>query len=133
MNPNLAKVLALLVYTVIDVLYITWQKPLYAGAVQKVQGAMMGPVPLYFAVLAYLSILVGFLFLVAPQITKETSYTKSAVVGAAFGVTIYGTFAFTNASMFQNYRGRVIWQDFLWGTSLSIVTALLYKTILTKA
>ena len=129
--PGLVLIFIVL-YLIIDLVYITLARPVYEKAVQQIQGAPM-TVPMVYAVMAYSVIMIGWWVLIAVRITKDTPVWLAAVWGAVFGLCLYGTFNFTNAAMFQNYRGRVVLQDLLWGVISATGITVAYTLVLRRS
>ncbi len=72
-------------------------------------------------VLTYLILALGFTFFVSPML--DVSLGKSFLVGAIFGLVVYGVYDFTNYAIFQNYSLRIAVIDVLWGVLLNGIVA----------
>ena len=118
-------ILAVVVFSVLDLIWITSNYQRYNDMVNHVSGK---PISLnYFAVLVtYVLLIFGLFVFVLPNINKTS--TKSIALsslhyGGLFGFTIYGVYNFTNLSVFKNYDAMTAILDTCWGCVLFTVAA----------
>lgn len=78
--------------------------------------------PLWPPVIAvYVLLLGGLLVLVVPRAAGDL--TMAALLGAAFGLVVYGVYDCTNLGLLRGWTVKVTLVDILWGTALSAITA----------
>jgi uncharacterized membrane protein len=134
--PNTNRIIASLVYLIVDIAYVLSSKSYYSNVVQKIQGKAMY-VPnerLWAAAMSYFALVIGWLFLVAPNVeNKSTTLQQSALYGFVYGFAVYGVFNGTNHVMFRNYDIAVVLRDTVWGVSWLTAFTVLYKIYLMKA
>lgn len=74
-------------------------------------------------ILTYLILALGFTFFVSPML--YASLYKSFLIGALFGLVVYGVYDFTNYAIFQTYTLRVAIVDIVWGVFLNGIVAMI--------
>jgi uncharacterized membrane protein len=118
-------IFAIIFLSVIDGVWITFNKSRYNRLVSMVQGSQM-KVNLVGALIAYPLMYVGLVFIVFKLIeqdrSKSSSLTLSLKYGALFGFIVYGIFNATNYAMFSNYNWLTGIIDTLWGTFAYFIT-----------
>lgn len=72
-------------------------------------------------IITYLILALGFTFFVSPMLSL--SLYKSFLMGALFGLVVYGVYDFTNYAIFQNYTLKIAIIDVLWGILLNGIVA----------
>ncbi len=101
-------------------------KQVYTRTVQQVQGHAMrvraGP-----AVLAYIMLSAALLLVVWH--TYNMSLWQSVLVAAAWGGVLYGTYAFTAASVFAQFPLTVAALDCVWGAVLFGLSVLIARVL----
>lgn len=121
--PILASVATLLL---LDVMWITgvMQKP-YSTMISKIQGSDISMNKL-FAVMAYVLMVVGLIMFVIPRIQKEFSWKKTAMIGALFGIIVYGVYDFTAAAVLKDWNIPLALLDITWGGTVYAIASLVY-------
>jgi uncharacterized membrane protein len=79
-------------------------------------------------ILTYLILALGFSFFVSPLLS--VSIYKSFLVGALFGLVVYGVYDLTNYAIFQNYTLKITIIDVVWGTFLNGIVAAIVSRFL---
>lgn len=125
LSKTLAKVSCLLFLLVIDIIWVTSTRSMYANTVKKIQGSSM-QLNQTAAVIAYLFVGIAFIGIVVPSLEKCNDFATAAWTGALAGIVIYGIFNATNKAMFSNYDTVTAIIDTMWGTTLFAVTSMLY-------
>lgn len=126
------RLVAVIIYLIIDVLYVLSSQSYYGKHVQAIQGSMMkvGPTKLWAAIASYVVLAMGWVVLVAPVVEQQKEWFHAAFYGFVYGLAVYGVFNFTNYVMFQNYASSLMVRDTLWGTSwLTLFTTLYFLYI----
>ena len=80
----------------------------------------------YSAVIVYLALALGIVFLALPRMRKDTvkNRVKDAILyGGIFGLTSYATFDFTMHFMFEDWDLGVSIMDSVWGGILCSIVA----------
>lgn len=125
---NIIKIIAsLIIFTVLDFLWIITNFSRYNDLVSHISGE---PITLnYFAVIiTYILLFLGLHIFVFPHINN--SNFKSLIItsihyGGLLGIVVYGTYSFTNLSIFKKYSTSIAIIDTIWGTLLFILTVIL--------
>lgn len=122
---NLIKyVFAIIFLTIIDLIWIYYNKSLYSTLVKNIQGSNMN-IRILGALIAYPLMYIGLIFIVFKLIEQDTNKNKvflSLRYGALFGLIIYGVFNATNYAMFSSYNLMTGIIDTLWGTFAYFIT-----------
>lgn len=127
---NILKIgFSLIIFTLLDFLWIITNFSRYNDLVSHISGE---PITInYFGVvLTYIILFIGLLGFVLPHIDNnnfKSLATSSIHYGGLFGFVIYGTYSFTNMSIFKKYNIFIAIMDTIWGTLLFILTALITK------
>ena len=125
LNKHLVASLSLLV---IDYVYISFISSHYHKVVKKITKDDMSfrykP-----ALLAYIVMLIGINYFIIKDI-ELISLKENLLKGFILGLTVYGTFDFTNAALFKDYDYKTILIDITWGILLHLLTVLInYKYV----
>lgn len=89
---------------------------------RRLNGALNVHIPS--VLIVYVLLAVGITFFVMPLIAN-TSLLHTALIGALFGLVLYGIYDFTNYGVLANYGLKLLVVDILWGTFLcSLVTVI---------
>lgn len=120
--------LFVLVYIIIDVVYVLLSQPAYTRVIRAIQGRIS--FGLTAGVAAYVIMAITWLFFIPPMtahLQKAHGISRTLAGGLAgmmLGVAIYGVFNFTNSAMFVGWRGPIVIRDLAWGISwLTIISA----------
>lgn len=125
---HLPYVVSFLTILVMDLTWITLQKPMYGAMVSNVQGSEM-VVDKGAALVAYGFVMLTFFGVVVPLVRDVSTARESFVRGATVGLAVYGVYNATNASIFKNYVPTVALLDTLWGTLLYGTVAAVFTTV----
>jgi uncharacterized membrane protein len=116
--------LFLLVYILVDLVWIYGAQNMHLKMVQDVQGSSLSA-NMYAALLYYL--LAGLLFacIVKPYATTEKDVIKLA---ALLGLLMFGTFDLTNKALFKGYTWKYVILDMMWGVfSITLTSYIVWK------
>lgn len=138
MNDTSAIISVVVLYLVIDVVYVKFVSQRIAlPVITAVQGGKMPRFNFVAAVVTYLILVVGFVFLVPPRVKMigkiKNSWErikKSLMVGGMLGFVIYGTFNGTNMSIFENYTLKMAVTDTIWGTFVFTLITFIFWTLI---
>lgn len=114
----------IVIYIVIDLVWILGARKMHANTVEKVQGSVMqvDPIP---AALYYLLAPLAYIFIIKPYSKNLTDVIKLA---ALIGFLMFGTFDLTNKAIFKNYPWSYTIMDIMWGiSSITTVSVLCWK------
>ena len=131
---SLTSVVCVILYIIVDVMYVSASQGFYNNVVERVQGTPIGSIRgtrMIAAVLSYFIMALGLLVLVFPLIDKYIEDSRSpilagAMVGAVYGLVMYGVFNFTLHAMFKGYDLKAVSRDLVWGVSWATVISMLY-------
>ena len=94
--------------------------------VREFEDMLKNPFNIYSAIVVYLLLALGiFIFVLNNNFVKTP--LSALVVGAVFGVIVYGVYDLTNYATIQNYSLKVVFVDMLWGGCIAGVSAFLTK------
>lgn len=125
------------IYILVDIVYVSFSKPVYADAVKKISGKEI-PVgrPMFFIVvgMAYAAMVVGWLLLVVPAFKYMVSigvvrWIAGLVCGLAYGVALYGVYNFTMYATFEGWDNKILARDLVWGISWATLLTVGYATL----
>lgn len=121
-------VVALILFMVLDVCFLKFYfgKP-YFKNIKDIQGTDL-QVKYPQAGAAYICMLLGLFAITIPNIDPTTTSTLILTClqfGGGLGCAIYGTYAFTCASIYTNFKTWIAVVDTLWGTFLYTVVPLI--------
>lgn len=128
MNRGAATVATLVLILLMDYVWLTFSREMYASMVQNIQKQALAINPTY-AVVAYIFVAMAFMVTVIYNIEKvidKITLTEACVIGGAAGLSIYGIYNATNAAIFANYSLNVVIFDTLWGTTLFALATTAY-------
>ena len=129
-------------YIIIDLVYVVLSKPVYDLVVKSIQGEFMrslsgiGSYIAFFG--AYTCMALGWYFLAAGTgLRWSKTGTMSPMVagtlaGLVFGLSVIGTFNFTLYLMFKNYNAKIVMRDMLWGVGWPTVITMIYVVFVTR-
>ena len=128
MNPILVYIICFIAFISVDAPYLYLNANLYKNKTKAISGKDYTK-RYYSAVLVYLALALGIVFLSLPRMninantSLQTRISNSILYGGIFGLTSYATFDFTMHFMFDAWDLSVSIMDSLWGGILcSIVT-----------
>ena len=84
-----------------------------------------------YAPLFYLVASIAFATFILP-LTKGQSFKKVALYGAVLGLALYGSFDFTNLTIFKEYDWKYAASDVAWGTFALSLASVVTVAILRK-
>lgn len=128
MNRGSATIATLVLILMMDYVWLTFSRTMYASMVQNVQKQALA-INLTYAVVAYIFVAMAFMVTVIyniEKVIKTITITEACIIGAAAGLSIYGIYNATNAAIFANYKLDVVIFDTLWGTTLFAVATSAY-------
>jgi len=129
------------IYIIIDVIYVTLSRTAYENVAKDIQGSgfpVFKSTRIAAATIAYSSMILGWLILVAPLVEQKVATSKniitavksSAFIGFIFGVLVYGVFNGTLHTMFEKYNTNIMVRDLVWGISWATVLTSIYGYVL---
>ena len=114
--------LILVIMLLLDSVYLFLTKSIFGELVAKIQRTAM-QFRMEGAIVVYVLLALGlYYFIVKPGL--------SAWEAALLGLVIYGTFDFTNYTMFKNYDLKIAIMDTVWGSLLFALTTLILRELL---
>jgi uncharacterized membrane protein len=127
-NPIIIACIAFLIMSIMDGIWLTSTRALYASMVEQVQGKAFR-VSVYGAIVAYTAMFISLLYLVVPMVQTALTQNPNMNVFLAclryaglFGFVVYAIFNATNIAIFANYNLNVAVMDIIWGTFLYTVS-----------
>ena len=128
MNQILIYILCVVIFMIVDAPYLYINADLYKNKTKSISGESYTK-RYYSAVIVYLALALGVIFLVLPRldissnITLQKRIQNSIIYGGIFGLTSYATFDFTMHFMFEGWTLGVSILDSVWGGVLCSIVA----------
>ena len=125
-------ILSIIILLVLDILWLKlFMIEKYRGLVFNIQNSKLeGDV--YYAIPAYILMVLGLLHFVLPNIKSETLFNDSIQYGALFGIVLYGVYNFTCGAVFKNWDINIALLDIFWGGFVYFATSYLTMIISKK-
>jgi hypothetical protein len=124
MNYKLVLVFSI-IFLVLDLLWISYFGLMFNPMIGNIQGSVVN-INYYGAILAYVVLI--FSYLVIAYNGDKPDYLKGLVLGLA----IYGTFEFTNLTVFSKWNLTVLFMDIMWGLFVSVMSLFLTDIVYTR-
>lgn len=126
------KYLFVVIYIIIDIIYITLSAPFYSKTVQNIQGTPIKLKPSSYVALivAYIILGFGWMFIVAERITSKTKISSVIFMAIIFALSVYGVFNATLYVLFDNWDIQTVIRDTLWGVVCITMISLAYSMAL---
>lgn len=123
-----------IIYLVVDLIYVTLSKPVYNQAVLRISGADMSTDKPGFwvaALIAYGSMALAWLFLVVPAVyymiaEGMAKWKAGLIAGVVYGLALYGVFNGTLYTMFAGWDAAIMIRDMIWGISWATVLTIAF-------
>lgn len=128
------KLLFVVIYLVVDIVYVSLSRNYYGYYVKKIQGSDMkySNANLISAILSYTILGFGWLIFIANKIKPSTKYLEILPFTILYGLVIYGVFNTTLFVMFDKWDIYVSIRDTMWGVSWISIVSLIYLNVLKK-
>lgn len=128
------KYLFVVIYVIIDVIYIWLSAPFYSKTVEKIQGKpiTLRPSSYISLVLAYTILGFGWLFIVAERLSAQSTYLETAFIAFMYAISVYGVFNTTLYVLFENWDIVTALRDTAWGVVCITTISLIYVRILKR-
>ena len=122
------KYIFVVLYVIIDIIYITLSAPFYNKTVTKIQGTAIKMKASSFValVIAYIILGFGWMFIVADRITAKTKIKDVFFIAIIFALSVYGVFNATLYVLFDNWDIQTVIRDTLWGITCITTISVLY-------
>lgn len=114
-----------IIYAIIDIIYLNLSKNAYFPVIAKIQNKQVNVRMLGF-ILAYVSMIIGWYFLVSKHINNNDDYKNTLLLGLMYGIAVYGTFNFTLYAIFDDWNFKILMRDLLWGCICSTILTYTY-------
>ena len=121
----LAYLASIVLFMLVDAPYLYLNSKMYEKKTIAISGKTFTK-RYYSAVIVYLALALGIVFLALPRMRKDTvkNRVKDAILyGGIFGLTSYATFDFTMHFMFEDWDLGVSIMDSVWGGVLCSIVA----------
>ena len=122
----LAYLASIVLFMLVDAPYLYLNSKMYEKKTIAISGKTFTK-RYYSAVIVYLALALGIVFLALPRMRKDSSIKNrvqdAILYGGIFGLTSYATFDFTMHFMFENWDLGVSIMDSVWGGVLCSIVA----------
>lgn len=128
MNSILIFIACVVIFMLIDAPYLYINADLYKNKTNAISGKSYTK-RYYSAVIVYLALALGVIFLVLPRMdinsntTLQNRIKNACIYGGIFGLSSYATFDFTMHFMFEGWTLGVSILDSVWGGILCSIVA----------
>jgi uncharacterized membrane protein len=121
-----------LIYIIIDLLYINLNKNFYNNVVYNIQSKNITTkkYTTYVALLAYLILYIGWLYFIANNINKKSTYKNTIILSILYSLVIYGVFNTTLYVLFVNWDIKAMLVDMTWGISWITLISIIYLYVI---
>ena len=120
----------IIVTILIDLVWLVGAKKWHQTNISKIQKSPL-QLNYKYAPLFYLVASIAFATFILP-LTKGQSFKKVALYGAVLGLALYGSFDFTNLTIFKEYDWKYAASDVAWGTFALSLASVVTVAILRK-
>lgn len=128
----LAYLVCVIIFILVDAPYLYTNAKLYQKKTIAISGKTYTK-RYYSAVVVYLALALGIVFLALPQMRKDSSVKNriqdSILYGGIFGLASYATFDFTMHFMFEDWDLGVSIMDSVWGGILCSIVAFIVSYV----
>lgn len=126
------KLLFVIIYLVVDIIYVSMSRSYYGSYVKKIQGSDMkySNANLISAILSYSILGLGWFIFIANKIKTTTTYLELLPFTILYGLVIYGVFNTTLFVMFDKWDIFISIRDTIWGVSWITSISFIYLTVL---
>lgn len=121
----LAYLASIVLFMLVDAPYLYLNSKMYEKKTIAISGKTFTK-RYYSAVIVYLALALGIVFLALPRMRKDTVKNRiqdAILYGGIFGLTSYATFDFTMHFMFEDWDLGVSIMDSVWGGILCSIVA----------
>lgn len=129
-------IIAIVLFLILDIVYVSSLKQNYISLIKKIQYGKNPKINITSAILSYIVLIIGFVFIVVPSVMTHREKLKTFsyidmiklafISGGLVGFVIYGVFNTTNVALFKDYSLKLALLDTLWGTTIFFVSTLVY-------
>lgn len=124
MEEVLDYIIFLIVYLIIDIVWVVGARKIHSNTVELVQNA---PITINFipVMMYYLIAPLSYVFIIKRY---ARSMSESLGLAALVGLLMFGAFDLTNKAIFKNYPWSYVIMDMAWGiTSMTLATLVCLK------
>jgi uncharacterized membrane protein len=130
MNFIISFIITYIIFTIVDILWITFNYNYYTTLCKKIQKEPFFP-KIPSIIIAYIILGIAlYLYLKFISIEiKKKNYLTTILYGLLFGLAIYGTYSFTSCSYYKNYGYYDALIDTFWGIILFMISGIIFVSI----
>jgi uncharacterized membrane protein len=126
------KYLFVLIYVIVDIVYITLSASFYSKTVENIQGKPITLKPSSYVslVLAYVILGFGWMFIVANRLNEKSTYLEALFIAFMYAITVYGVFNTTLYVLFDKWDIITALRDTTWGVVCITTISLIYLIVI---
>jgi uncharacterized membrane protein len=126
------KYLFVLIYVIVDIVYITLSASFYSKTVENIQGKPITLKPSSYVslVLAYVILGFGWMFIVANRLNEKSTYLEALFIAFIYAITVYGVFNTTLYVLFDKWDIITALRDTTWGVVCITTISLIYLIVI---
>ena len=114
MNFKLAIIFSI-IFLILDLAWINFFKLIFNQMIENIQGSKV-VINYYGAILAYIVLIVTYLSICFNE--DKPDYFR----GLMLGLAVYGTYEFTNLTVFSKWNTKILIIDIMWGLFVSLIS-----------
>jgi uncharacterized membrane protein len=114
MNFKLAIIFSI-IFLILDLAWINFFKLIFNPMIENIQGSKV-VINYYGAILAYIVIIITYLSICFNG--DKPDYFR----GLMLGLAVYGTYEFTNLTVFSKWNTKILIIDIMWGLFVSLMS-----------
>jgi uncharacterized membrane protein len=114
MNFKLAIIFSI-IFLILDLAWINFFKLIFNPMIENIQGSKV-VINYYGAILTYIVIIITYLSICFNG--DKPDYFR----GLMLGLAVYGTYEFTNLTMFTKWNPKILIIDIMWGLFVSLIS-----------
>ena len=114
MNFKLAIIFSI-IFLILDLAWINFFKLIFNPMIENIQGSKV-VINYYGAILAYIVLIITYLSICFNG--DKPDYFR----GLMLGLAVYGTYEFTNLTMFSKWNTKILIIDIMWGLFVSLMS-----------
>ncbi len=126
------KYLFVLIYVIVDIVYISLSASFYSKTVENIQGTpiVLKPSSYVSLLLAYIILGFGWMFIVANRLTEKSTYKEGLFIAFMYAITVYGVFNTTLYVLFDKWDIITAVRDTVWGVVCITTISMIYMAVI---
>ena len=126
------KYLFVIIYIIVDIVYITLSASFYSKTVENIQGKPITLKPSSYVslILAYVILGFGWMVIVANRLNEKSTYLEALFIAFMYAITVYGVFNTTLYVLFDKWDIITTLRETTWGVICITTISVIYLTVI---